>query len=152
MLVLKSRAGVSAPASGDEQVTRRSGCSALLSERDGHRWPVVACWIVRRAAASPRVPLGRRCSSDELPAWVDAGAGLRAVVPVRFVGCTLGRRSYVCTPCAPRTAWRCCRSSLSQRSPRRVREAVTTGIGDDQVETRVLERPCLHVSLGQSIQ
>jgi hypothetical protein len=35
---------------------------------------------------------------------------------------------------------------------RRVREAVTTGVGDDQVETRVLERPCLHVSLGQSIQ
>jgi hypothetical protein len=26
------------------------------------------------------------------------------------------------------------------------------GSGDDQVETRVLERPCLHVSLGQSIR
>ena len=27
---------------GDEQVARRSGCSALLSERYGHPWPVVA--------------------------------------------------------------------------------------------------------------
>jgi hypothetical protein len=27
---------------GDEQVARRSGCSALLSERHGHPWPVVA--------------------------------------------------------------------------------------------------------------
>ena len=27
------------PAIAEEQVGRRSGCSALLSERDGHSWP-----------------------------------------------------------------------------------------------------------------
>ena len=126
MLVLKSRAGVSAPASGDEQVTRRSGCSALLSERDGHRWPVVAagsCGERKLAESAARATMQQRGA---------AGLGRRGrwasrsrARPVRWLH-VRPARSYVCTPCAPRTAWRCCWSSLSQRSPRRVREVVAT--------------------------
>jgi hypothetical protein len=41
----------------DEQVARRSGCSALLSERHGHPWPVVAA-----GSCGERQP-GRECRS-----------------------------------------------------------------------------------------
>jgi hypothetical protein len=60
-------------ARGDGQVDRRSGHPALLSPRDGH--PLArSCWIPRKAAASPRVPPGRRCRSDLTPTTLAPGS------------------------------------------------------------------------------
>jgi hypothetical protein len=111
---------------------RRAGHSPLwlLSPpfRTG-RASLAGCRLLDRAESGSLAESAARATMQQRGA---AGLGRRGrwasrsrARPVRWLH-VRPARSYVCTPCAPRTAWRCCWSSLSQRSPRRVREVVTT--------------------------
>lgn len=87
--------------------------------------------VRRRVAASSRLPQRRRSSSDECRPRSTRALGFTRL---RGTGSLAARyrpaRSCLCTPCALRTAWRCCWSSpAGMSSPLRWTAATTRDCG-----------------------